>query len=99
MGKRKTGLMESAIQGIPCQIDVTTCIVVKGSYSYNAPSDLDYYGFTEIEFDVYDRKGYPAAWLERKMTDDDRRRIEGEIMDNSQLEDDYEMYHDYHDDY
>lgn len=99
MSKRKIGLIETSIQGIPCQIDVTTYVVVKGSYSYNAPSDLDYYGYTEIEFDVYDRKGYPAAWLERKMTVNDRQRIEAEIMDGLHLEDDYEMYRDYHDEY
>ena len=87
MAKRKFGLMETQIQGIPCQIDVTTCTVVKGSYSYNAPSDWDYYGYSEIEFEVYDRKGYPALWLERKMTDADRSRIEQEILDNAGSDD------------
>lgn len=87
MSKRKFGLFETQIQGIPCQIDVTDCTVVKGSYSYNAPSDWDYYGYTEFEFDVYDRKGYPAAWLERKMTDADRARIEEEYM--TSMKDDY----------
>ena len=87
MSKRKFGLFETQIQGIPCQIDVTDCTVVKGSYSYNAPSDWDYYGYTEFDFEVYDRKGYPAAWLERKMTDDDRARIEEEYM--TSMKDDY----------
>lgn len=87
MSKRKFGLFETQIQGIPCQIDVTDCTVVKGSYSYNAPSDWDYYGYTEFDFEVYDRKGYPAAWLERKMTDDDRGRIQEEYM--TSMKDDY----------
>ena len=82
MAKRKFGLFETTIQGIPCQIHVTTCNVVKGSYSYNAPSDWDYYGYTEFEFDVYDRKGYRAAWLERKMTPKDEARIQEEYLES-----------------
>lgn len=74
-------MIESRIAGIPCLIDPTRCMVVKGSYSYNAPSDHDYYGYSEIEFDVYDRKGYPATWLENKMTDADRERIEEQIVE------------------
>jgi hypothetical protein len=44
---------------------------------------MDYYGYHEVEFDVYDRRGYRAAWLERKMTDEDRARIETEILEAS----------------
>ena len=68
----------STIKGIPCIISVTYCKHYSGSL--NAPSDLDYYGFTEIEFDVLDRKGYKAPWLERKLTDDEIERIEREIV-------------------
>jgi hypothetical protein len=71
----------SQIQGIPCLIDVTRCHVVKGSFNYNAPSDLDYYGYHEIEFEVLDRKGYKASWLERKMTEDDIEKIEAQILE------------------
>ena len=35
-----------------------------------------FYGYTECEFDVLDRKGYRAAWLERKMTSQDHSDIE-----------------------
>lgn len=78
MSKRKFDLFETKIHGIPCQIDVTNFLVVEGSHSYNADSDWDYYGYTEFEFEVYDRKGYPAAWLERKLTPTDRERIQEE---------------------
>ena len=71
----------SQIQGIPCLIDVTSCHVVKGSFNYNAPSDLDYYGYSEIEFEILDRKGYKAPWLERKATEEDSERIEQEILE------------------
>ena len=71
--------IESMVSGIPCLIGVTEFSSVRGSYSYNAPSDMDYYGYSESEWDVLDRRGRPAAWLERKLTDNDRQRIEHEI--------------------
>ena len=70
--------INSTIKGIPCIISVTYCKHYNGSL--NASSDLDYYGFTEIKFDVLDRKGYKAPWLERKLTDDEIERIEREIV-------------------
>lgn len=77
---RIAGMLEASIQGIPCLIEVDTCTVVKGSFSYNAPSDLDYEGYNTIEFTVYDRKGYIANWLEKKMTEDDISNIEEKIL-------------------
>lgn len=73
--------MPSKIAGIPCIIDIQTCNVVQGSYSFHAASDWDYYGYSDIEFNVLDRKGYKAAWLERKMTAKDKSRIECEILE------------------
>jgi hypothetical protein len=40
---------------------------------------MDYYGYSECEWEVLDRNGRPAAWLERKLTDADRSRIDQEI--------------------
>lgn len=71
----------SRVAGIPCLIGVSHFDCVRGSYSYNAASDWDYYGYSESEWDVLDRRGRPAAWLERKLTDDDRQRIEQEIAE------------------
>ena len=71
--------IESTVAGIPCLIGVTEFSSVRGSYSYNAPSDKDYYGDTECEGGVLDRHGRPAAWLERKLPDADRSRIDQEI--------------------
>lgn len=62
-------IFEYKISGIPCKIRVDSVRHVKGLYSYNAPSDLDYYGYTEIEYTVLDRRGYPAQWLARKVND------------------------------
>ena len=33
-------------------VEVVDYTAVKGSYSYNAPSDVDYYGYEEIDFNV-----------------------------------------------
>jgi hypothetical protein len=33
-----------------------------------ADSDWDYYGYTESDWEVCDRRGRPAPWLERKLT-------------------------------
>jgi len=84
---RVAGMLEASICGIPCLIDVLTCTVVKGSFSYNAPSDYDYLGYNTVEFDVYDRKGYAANWLSNKMTEDDRNVIEAMILDNNSQND------------
>ena len=73
--------LESHIAGIPCLIEVTHCVSVKGSHSYHADSDWDYYGYNEVEFDVLDRKGYRAYWLEKKMSAADKARIEQEILE------------------
>jgi hypothetical protein len=78
--------IESTVAGIPCLIGVTYFDCVQGSYSYNAPSDVDYYGYRDAEWEVLDRRGRPAAWLERKLTDDDCERIElkiATVMDES----------------
>jgi hypothetical protein len=42
---------------------------------------MDYYGYTESEWVVLDRRGRPAAWLERKLTDAERSRIEQEVAE------------------
>ena len=71
--------IDSNVAGIPCIIGVTYYKSVRGSYSYHAASDLDYYGYTECEWELLDRKGYKAAWLERKLTSKDSERINNEI--------------------
>ena len=79
---RAAGMLETKIAGIPCLIDIHYCNVVKGSYSYHAASDWDYYGYSEVDYTVCDRKGYKADWLCKKMSTDDEARIEAEIIDS-----------------
>lgn len=83
---RESGDFDSHVQGIPCQVVIDSCTVVKGSHSYNAPSDLDYHGYTEIEFHLLDRKGYAAPWLEKKLSEQDRIRIEEEVLSHNSEE-------------
>lgn len=73
--------IESRVAGIPCIIGVTHFESVKGSYSYHAASDWDYHGYTECEFEVLDRRGRKAAWLERKLDDKMTQEIESEIAE------------------
>jgi hypothetical protein len=72
---------DSKVAGIPCVIRVTYYKNVAGSYDRNAPSDLDYYGYTEAEFVVCDQRGRPAPWLEAKLTKEERDRVISEISD------------------
>ncbi|WP_348826628.1 hypothetical protein [Halomonas sp. RT37] len=66
----------TTVAGIPCRCRVTF-------YSHGAPMRTTGWGYgdcdpdepEEFEFDILDRRGYPAAWLEQKLTDDDYDRL------------------------
>jgi hypothetical protein len=75
--------IETRVAGIPCTARVDYVNVVKGSYSYNAASDHDYHGYSEIDWELCDRRGRPAPWLAKKLTDADIGRIENEILEHS----------------
>ena len=62
-------MMRTTIAGIPCQVDVTHYEPYEPA-TWHEPASGG-----EIEFEVYDRRGYRAAWLERKVTEDDEVRI------------------------
>ncbi|MDD5152024.1 MAG: hypothetical protein PHC28_16345 [Flavobacterium sp.] len=72
---------ESRVCGIPCIIKVNTFHIQKGSFDYNETNDWDYYGYEDIEFEVLDRKGYRAKWLERKMKERDIDKVQQEIKE------------------
>ena len=63
-------MIRTKIAGIPCQIKVTSFVKEVTDRGTNY----------DIEFAVYDGRGYKAAWLERKLTDSERERIEKEII-------------------
>ncbi len=73
--------LEHRIAGIPCKIAVVSFTSVPASYSYNAPSDLDYYGYVESDWFVLDRRGRHAPWLEKKVDKHEEQLIEDLISD------------------
>lgn len=75
-------MLETRIAGIPCLIDVHHVAVVKGSFRYDAPSDLDYRGYSEVDYTICDRNGRPAPWLSRKATRQDEADIEQLILED-----------------
>jgi hypothetical protein len=70
----------TTIQGIPCQVEVTYYAASRGARERGTGLQLepDEPAFWDI-MGVYDRKGYQARWLARKMTDEDIERIQGEL--------------------
>ncbi len=77
-------MIEARISGIPCLIDVTSFFVQKPLGPY-CDSDLDCYGYSEIEFTVCDVKGRPALWLDKKMTEKEKEEIENLILENNNV--------------
>ena len=73
-------MLSTRIQGIPCQVKAMYIFVQK-PLGPNCDSDWDCYGYSEVDFEVYDRKGYPADWLQRKMTDKDEERIVEQLLE------------------
>ena len=77
--KRTAGMVEAHVAGIPCLIRVDECIVVKGKSSADNPDD--YYGYNEVSFTVFDRMGYEAKWLSKKLTKDEEELIIEKILE------------------
>lgn len=69
--------IESRIQGIPCLIEILSFF--KCAPCRWADNPDEYYGYTDVEYTVLDRKGYTADWLARKMSKEDQWKIEAEI--------------------
>ena len=73
--------IEFRVSGIPCIISVDEYYSQpphKGSV-LSCDSDIDWYGDEEIYYSVLDRKGYPAPWLEKKVTDSEDENIKEAI--------------------
>lgn len=75
-------VIENRIAGIPCKLGVTSFTHVDGSYNYNAVNDFDYYGYSEVTWDVLDRRGRPAPWLEKKLTEKEIERINMDVVNH-----------------
>lgn len=75
MGKRTQYDFESHVAGIPCKVRVTYSTPYIPE-SFNGPAEGG-----DFEFELLDRKGYRAKWLEAKLTDDDYWRLQDEYED------------------
>ena len=73
--------MNTRISGIPCQVDVTTYQLYRPARLTGHPDQYAPPEYEEINFTVFDRRGRPAPWLERKLDDADRKRIINELRD------------------
>ena len=61
--------IETRVRGLPCIIGVTYYMKVRPNpYATN---DWEYNGYTERGYDILDRRGYKAKWLEDTMTQKD----------------------------
>lgn len=82
----------TTIAGIPCQIGIDHFYKQephRGS-AWTCDSADDYYGYTDCDWTVLDRRGYQADWLARKLTGAEEDRIAGEIE---------QYFEDYQEDY
>ena len=72
------------VAGIPCQIGVVNYERYSPMSVHKAHSDLEFYGYSEVDYVVLDRRWRPAPWLQRKV-DDDSSIIEqiNELMGDS----------------
>ena len=75
-------MIEARISGIPCLIDPTYVFTQK-ALGPSCDSDWDCYGYSEVEYNVCDRRGRLAPWLERKMTQEEKEKIETLILEQT----------------
>jgi hypothetical protein len=68
------------VAGIPAVVRVTYAHYTRPDTSTWA-SEIDCLGGWEVAWEVCDSRGRPAPWLERKATDEDRQRIEAELIE------------------
>jgi hypothetical protein len=68
-------VMNATIAGIPCKVRVINYTPERQAQLYGPPENCYPAESAEIEFEVYDRTGYPAKWLEAKMKQADVDRI------------------------
>jgi len=70
--------IEATVAGIPCIIGVTDYEGYVPAYTSGAPENCYPSEGGYGDYEILDRKGYRAQWLERKVTG----RIEGDIQES-----------------
>lgn len=77
MSRKYELVFDFRVAGIPAKIGVThaNCTAPWGGNGFGCPSDIDYYGEINIEYEVLDSRGRSAAWLHRKVDNDAHQEI------------------------
>jgi hypothetical protein len=70
-------IIDTQIGGIPCRAELVCWHAARSSRSGHPDNWFD--EPEEIEFRLLDRRGRPAAWLERKLDQQSTTRIEREL--------------------
>lgn len=82
---------QSRVGGIPCLVGVLSYIPYRSAIVAGPPEHCSPAEGGECEWIILDRRGRPAPWLEKKLTDAERRRIDNEVFDHMEARssDDY----------
>ena len=72
--------IEARAAGLPCLLGVTHYFERSPDYS-SRDSDMDYRGFVEVEWEILDRRGNPAAWLAKKVSPDEMSLLEDVLIE------------------
>lgn len=73
-------MIQTRVCGIPAQVEITAYSPGRTARLWGHPDTWAPPEFVEFEYQILDRRGRPAPWLARKLTDADRRDIEKLIM-------------------
>jgi hypothetical protein len=80
------------VAGIPCGVVITSYSSAipwkQHIFSGAGPGDCDPPEYEDSEWRLVDSKGYPAGWLEEKMSDNDVTRITCECIEFNRSEGD-----------
>ena len=76
----------TTVDGIPCICRVIAYAPAKPwkqhTFPGAGPGDCDPPEDEDFDYEILDRKGYPASWLERKLDHNDERRFIQEFKEN-----------------
>lgn len=80
---------ETRVRGIPCRVRITSWEKYRPGKTWGPPESCyepeGGYGTWEL----LDRHGKRAAWLEKKLTEQDVNQIEGEVYEHAEVQKDY----------
>lgn len=85
-------IFDTHVAGIPCQCEITYFEPVIPAYIEGAPENCTPEEGGAFEFNLLDRRGYKATWLEKKLSKSDESRLYEEFKLESRAEDFIDPY-------